>query len=68
MFNFALLKVVSVVNPKGNIFFKSVQICTNADNIAVIVRDIASIKNMYKVIEQEPKNLDLIVNEDKKST
>lgn len=55
--------VISVVNPNGHVFSISVQICTYADGIAIIVRDTASLKNAYKVMEQETKNVVLITNE-----
>ena len=45
--------------------FKSVQICVYADNIAIIARDMASLKNMYKMMEQEARKVGLTVNEGK---
>ena len=52
-----------MVNPKGNIFLKSVQICAFADNIAIIVTDMISLKNVFKVMEQEARKVGFIVNE-----
>ena len=62
LFNLALHKVTSWVNPKGNIF---VQICAYADEIVTNCEDMESLKNVYKVMAQEARIVGLIVNEGK---
>ena len=57
-----LNKIISMLRPKGNICFKSVQVCAYADGIAMIAKDMSSLKIVYKMVEEEERNLNLMVN------
>nr|XP_018913660.1 PREDICTED: uncharacterized protein LOC109041700 [Bemisia tabaci] len=62
LFLAALHLAVKHINQRGTIFNKSSQICTYADDIALIARTKERLIEIYKELEKRGKNLGLIVN------
>ena len=48
-----------------NIFYKSVQIVAYSDDIAIISKSVASMKEAFQLLEETSKKVGLLVNEGK---
>jgi F0F1-type ATP synthase alpha subunit len=65
LFNLALHQAINKVYQKGTIFLKSSQICAYADDIAIVARNVSTLKEVFLEIEKEAEKMGLIVNEAK---
>lgn len=65
LFNLTLNKMLKELNLRGNILYKSKQICAYADDIALIARNKTALQEMLNIIETVGKSAGLEINESK---
>jgi hypothetical protein len=67
LFNIALEKVIrdAKINPRGNIFYKSVQIFAYVDEIDIVGWSQAAKKEVFISLEKAAKEMGLQVNQEK---
>jgi sorting nexin-29 len=67
LFNIALEKViwVSVIQTRGTIFFKTVQLLAYADDIDLMARTIPGLSEAFLNLEKSARNMGLVINEEK---
>jgi sorting nexin-29 len=53
LFNLTLHQAINKVDQKGTIFFKSSQICAYADDVAIVARNVLTLKEVFLEIEKE---------------
>jgi hypothetical protein len=66
LFNIALEKVIrdEKINTRGSIFYKSVQILVYADDIDIVGRSQAAVKEVFISLEKAAKGMGLQVNQE----
>ena len=63
IFNLMLNYAIKEIDPRGNIFHKSIQICAYADDIVIIARNILDLKETFTKLVRLTENLGLKVNQ-----
>jgi sorting nexin-29 len=64
LFNIALEKIIreANINQHGNIFYKSVQILANADDIDIISRSLKSLQEATTALDRVARRMGLEIN------
>ena len=65
VFNLILDYVIKDIDPSATIFTKSAQVCGFADDFAILARNKARLKEIFKAIQEKAKIFGLIINESK---
>jgi sorting nexin-29 len=65
LFNVALNMVLEGTVEKGNIVYKSKQICAYADDIVLVTRNTPTLKELLSALEIEGRKMGLRINEEK---
>jgi len=67
LFNITLQYVIRIsgIQTRGTIFYKSVQLKAYADDIVIIGRSLASMKEGFQLLEEASKEVGLVINERK---
>jgi hypothetical protein len=65
LFNVALNMVLEGIVEKGNIVYKSKQICACADDIVLVTRNTPTLKELLSALETEGRKMGLRINEEK---
>jgi sorting nexin-29 len=65
LFNVAQNMVLEGTVEKGNVFYKSKQICAYADDIVLVTRNTPSLKELLSALETEGRKMGLRINEEK---
>ena len=65
LFILALHNAIQEIDQRGTIYTKSSQICAYADDVVIITRSEARMKQVYREVEEKTQKVGLIVNEKK---
>lgn len=67
LFNIALEKAIrnSQIESTGNIYYKSIQLLGYADDLNIIGRSVAAVKEAYGKLEESAKEIGLAINKEK---
>jgi sorting nexin-29 len=65
LFNVALNMVLEGIAEKGNIVYKSKQMCAYADDIVLVTRNTPTLKELLSALETEGRKMELRINEEK---